>query len=199
MTAKRAIYLATAAVFFSIIVLFYIMAPADTNASLFSDTSRRLTLLDSEFWNAGSQSEPDFDGLHGEINPLTQTAYTSDQVERIRKLWRLFPENSLLPRPQHDRFRREKEEERISDAAADMTAGLAAESEIEFFYSRRMREIQDRMQLVEFVLTEQWPPETMERYRAMLGQDKILIERTRAERQVSLEIARAKSASPEPK
>lgn len=196
--SNRTLYLFAALIFFLMLALFFVLAPADKSPALFgSGDGRRLTLLDSAFWSSDSGAEPDFARLSEETNPLTGERYTHEQIQRIAQLWKLFPENSLLPRPSRDRFRREKEEERMAEITKNMTSGTASESDIVRFYDARKREAEDRIQLVEHVLTEtNWSAEVLERYKGMLAQDKILLQRISEEKSTALELLRERSTGP---
>ncbi len=190
--SNRTLYLFAALIFFLALALFYVLAPSDTTPALIgSGDGRRLTLLDSAFWSADANAEPDFARLTDEMNPLTGERYTVEQIQRIQQLWKLFPENSLLPRPSRDRFRQEKEQERMAEVTRNMTSGSASESDIMKFYDARRREAEDRMQLVEHVLTEtNWSVEVLERYKGMLAQDKVLLQRIGEEKTTALELLR---------
>ncbi len=192
--AGRILYACAGIIFFLGLAIFYFLAPEDNAPALLAPEAgrRRLTILDSAFWSADQALEPDFARLTDETNPLTGEPYTADQVERIRTLWRLYPENSLLPQPARNRFRLEKETERFQEIARDLAAGEADLRDVEELFERRRREIQDRIQLVEHVLTESWPGDVMERYRAMLDRDRRLLEEVREERAVALEILKNK-------
>lgn len=186
----RTYYAFAAVAFLLALATFYLLAPPDRSSSFTSGEKRPLTLFDSAFWLRDSNSEPDFARLTEQTNPLTGEAYTADQVERIRELWRLFPSNSLLPRPAEDRFRKEKAEERMQNIARDLAAGSASESDLDTFYSARRREVEDRVQLVEHVLTETWPEEVMARYRGMREQDKRVLLDLDEERAAALSVLR---------
>lgn len=196
--SNRTLYLFAAVIFFLALALFFVLAPSDTTPALVgSGEGRRLTLLDSAFWSADSGAEPDFARLTEEINPLTGEHYTEEQIKRIHQLWKLFPENSLLPRPSRDRFRREKEQERMAEITRNMTSGTASESDIQRFYDARRREAEDRIQLVEHVLTEtNWSSEVLERYKGMLAQDRILLQRISEEKSTALDLLRERKSNP---
>ncbi|MBL8022385.1 MAG: hypothetical protein JNM27_22100 [Leptospirales bacterium] len=164
-------YAAGFAVFLFALVSFYLLAPADSARATGAER-KRVTIFDGAFWASGDNIEPAFDELLGEMNPLTGNPYTQDQIERVRKLYRLFPQNSLLPRPASERFRKEKEQERLETLSRQITAGTATESEIKDFYAQKSREVRDRMELVQHVLTEPWEEEVLATYRNILNQDK---------------------------
>ncbi|MCE9598804.1 MAG: hypothetical protein K8S54_12625 [Spirochaetia bacterium] len=180
-------YVGGFAVFLLAIVAFYLLAPADS-ARASGIEKKRLTLLDGAFWASGESIEPAFDDLLGEMNPLTGSQYTPDQIERVRKLYRLFPQNSLLPRPASERFRKEKELERLDQLSRQITAGTASENDVKDFYAQKLREVRDRMELVQHVLTESWEEEVLVSYRNILTQDKLRETALAQEQENSLQI-----------
>ncbi|MBE7440800.1 MAG: hypothetical protein HS115_20320 [Spirochaetales bacterium] len=196
---KSFLYLIAGSAFFLCLIIFYVLSPANQAGSP-DESPERLTLFDTAFWTTGSDGAPDFDRLAGQINPLTGEPYSTEQIERIRKLWQLFPQNSLLPQPALNRFRQEKEEERRQNILRDLSAGEATEADAAYLFEVRRQEILDRIQLVEHVLTEDWPADTLNGYRTMLERDQQALKDLQEEKASALSILRKRreGASAEP-
>lgn len=196
---KSFLYIIAGSAFFLCIVIFYVLSPSARDRG--GEIEERPTIFDSAFWTAGSDAEPDFDSLSSQVNPLTGEPYSSEQIERVRKLWQLFPQNSLLPQPAQNRFRQEKEEERRQNIIRDLSAGEAAEEDAVYLFEVRRQEILDRIQLVEHVLTEDWPAETLAGYKEMLDRDRQGLRDLQEEKTSTLTLLRQRrqgSAEPPP-
>ena len=152
-------------------------------------------LLEGETGDAEITDE--FLPLLGSINPLTGEQYTEDQVKRIVYLARRFPENQLVPRPlsEEEAEARAERKAAIKDLSTLITAGQATESQIGDYYDYREKVIRDRLELIEFVLSErEWPADVRQRYTAMLENNRVWIDRLNERRQTSLSILEQRAA-----
>jgi len=127
-----------------------------------------------------------FDHLLKEINPLTGQRFTRAQVDRISALHRQYPENTLLGRFLSPPAERAEERRRERELSRRITAGEASRDEIDRYFDRRRRTLEDRLQLLRHVLGEsRWDRGVHQRYRAMEAYSQGQLDRLPARRRLS--------------
>ncbi len=152
----------------------------------------------ANLFGAADADSSEFGSLAFERNALTNEAYTPEQIERIEYLAGQFPDNVLIPRPEGDpeRQRREEEARRAQRLQERITAGEADTGDVGEYFEYRTTVLDDRLELIDFVLAEdQWPEEVRRRYVSMREYNKEARERLEDQRRRTIEALEVRSVS----
>lgn len=201
MSRERWIYAGIAATAVLVLAVFFLLAPEDASMSGRSGNS----VFDSEFWRGPSGSVELSAGdpymqLQQRVNPATGKTYSEEEIRRIKYLAGRFPDNRLVPRiesAEEERLRLEQEK-RLEQISLSMSAGTAAEKDINDFYEHRRKLLLDRLQLVRFVLEEEstrWGPEVRKQYTRMLKHGQKVLGELDDRRARSLEVRRVRASN----
>jgi len=90
------------------------------------------------------------------VNPQTGERYTNAVMQTFDKLRDKFPGNDLIPKriSEEERQKDNKERQRILGLQAKIASGNASEEEVTDYYDAKAKPMQDRLELVNYVLDE---------------------------------------------
>jgi microsomal dipeptidase-like Zn-dependent dipeptidase len=131
-------------------------------------------------------------GWPHQTHPITGEPYTKDEITRLKYLRKVFPHNLLLAKTNDTATTLSvaRQIARQEERARRMTAGTASEAEIHTYYDLQRRLVEDRIQLVNFVLSEsEWNDDVRSRYQNVLATSLGQIAGIEAQRGRSIEIA----------
>ncbi len=161
---------------------------SDSTISNTSRANKNKSLYDSDFWKQGisnvpiedtkekSEDEPEILEKVSEdnpINPQTGLPYTDEQMEQFDKLREKFPNNSLIPKritPEEKKAQEEKQR-RILEIQSKISARKANAEEIQEYYEYQKKPIQDRIELLRYVLEkleDELPEDLKNQYKEVL-------------------------------
>ncbi len=122
-------------------------------------------------------------------NQKTGRTFTEDEVRRLKVLRERFPTNSLIPRPKSAAELRAEADaaKQLGEMEARLARKTASRADIETYYDRKLRTLQDWEQLLEYVVHEEnWSPAVKDRHARMLAFTPKLRERIEKQRGRSL-------------
>ncbi|MCS7204725.1 MAG: hypothetical protein NZ853_03430 [Leptospiraceae bacterium] len=137
----------------------------------FERTKKQQSLYDTEFWKEGvkdqavgeetpsDEEEPEILEKVSEgnpINPQTGLPYTDEQMEAFDRLRQKFPNNSLIPRRMTPEEKKVEEDykRRMLEIQSKVSIRSATAQEIEEYYQYQKKPIEDRIELLKYVLQE---------------------------------------------
>jgi hypothetical protein len=152
------------------------------------------SLFQSEFWRQGVSDKPIADDGPGAkrgdepdlleptsegnpVNPETGRPYSDQVMEQFSELRKKFPNNSIIPRRRSPEDVRKEEADRaeIYGMQTRIFQNKASPEEIDRFYDFQAKGIQDRLELLEYVLAEQsatMSPDIKKKYDQIVSMNK---------------------------
>jgi hypothetical protein len=181
--------------------------------SSFSNNNRNInrskSLYDSDFWKQGikevpieetsknNEEEPEILEKVSEgnpINPQTGLPYTDEQMEQFDKLREKFPNNSLIPKRITPQEKKEQEEiqRRMLEIQSKISIRKATSEEIEKYYEYQKKPIQDRLELLRYVLdklSDELPEDLKNQYQEVLKMNERQLESLEEQKKALLRTA----------
>lgn len=182
---------------------------SDSTLSNKSKADKNKSLYDSDFWKQGitnvpieeskqkSDEEPEILEKVSEgnpINPQTGLPYTDEQMEQFDKLREKFPNNSLIPKrmtPQEKKTQEDKQR-RILEIQSKISARKANAEEIQEYYEYQKKPIQDRIELLRYVLEkleDELPEDLKNQYKEVLKMNEKQLESLEEQKNAVLKTA----------
>ncbi|GIU70225.1 MAG: hypothetical protein KatS3mg002_1461 [Candidatus Woesearchaeota archaeon] len=171
--------------------------------------NKNQSIYDSDFWKQGvknvpiedttvpSDEEPEILEKVSEgnpINPQTGLPYTDEQMEAFDKLREKFPNNSLIPKrmtPDEKKAQEEKQR-RMLEIQSKISVRKATPEEIEEYYEYQKKPIQDRLELLRYVLeklTDELPEDLKSQYEEVLKMNERQLESLEEQKKALLRTA----------
>jgi len=128
------------------------------------------------------------------INPQTGLPYTDEQMEQFDKLREKFPNNSLIPKrmtPQEKKAQEDKQR-RILEIQSKISARKANAEEIQEYYEYQKKPIQDRIELLRYVLEkleDELPEDLKNQYKEVLKMNEKQLESLEEQKNTVLKTA----------
>jgi len=182
---------------------------SDSTLSNKSRSDKNKSLYDSDFWKQGitnvpieeskqkSDEEPEILEKVSEgnpINPQTGLPYTDEQMEQFDKLREKFPNNSLIPKrmtPQEKKIQEDKQR-RILEIQSKISARKANAEDIQEYYGYQKKPIQDRIELLRYVLEkleDELPEDLKNQYKEVLKMNEKQLESLEEQKNTVLKTA----------
>jgi hypothetical protein len=91
------------------------------------------------------------------INPQTGKPYPDEAMKEFDELRKEMPDNELIPRrlTKEEREFKKQEDEKLAKASQAVFSGNPSKEDVTLYYSRMMKQSQDRVQIIEYVIENQ--------------------------------------------
>jgi hypothetical protein len=117
------------------------------------------------------------------INPQTGKPYPDDAMREFDELRKEMPDNELIPRrlTKEEREFKKLEDEKLAKASQAVFSGNPSKDDVTLYYSRMLKQSQDRVQIIEYVIENQGgeDPEIDKQYKDI--KDSIINQKTQLE------------------
>lgn len=165
------------------------------------------SIFESGFWESGvpenvsedmsPETEEDDNGIlepvseGNPINPQTGTPYTDAVMKQFDSLRKKFPGNSIIPKRLSPEEKAEEDniKNKISEIQRKLSQREASEDDINFYYDRQSKQVNDRLELLSYVLEKQgdkMSDEIQSKYKEVLAMNKKQVERNEEARKQAL-------------
>lgn len=123
------------------------------------------SVFDSDFYRSGGFQYDDPTRQGGEstekgeipINPQTGKPYSEEAMEQFDRLREYFPDNELIPRRLTPELKAKQEAQaaKMAEVTRNVMSGNASRADLDYYYGRLEKEINDRLELIEYLIDTQ--------------------------------------------